>query len=307
MALIMVLIKSTGFVLSKHTASYKVMMAEQYEKDAVLLKELNVLRQQMESSPPEKQVVDYLTTIEDTMEGFDHIAMAFLLYDDVRLAQQKITTVLEDWKQNGKGWRRIVLRDFFESSKLGNNQRDMWKKVVEALYVLQQKKLLDLLGLDVHSVCHIHPLRRKLFDFLDALSEEEAASVIANVNATLPVKKSDPSWCIEMHILSWLEEGVISEQDLTKLYENGSPLLKSLAPYNESNARLPSPTSPSRVLPAAPSSCKFQITRGLCIIINQMKFYVDPSLPYEIRQVIGQCIICLVFNPFVIKSISSPY
>lgn len=233
---------------------------ELYEADAVLLQEL-----QSFLNVPEKRVLDSIHLIEEHMDWYDHAAAAFLLYDNPTLAFQKIQALCENYKQKTKDWRTIVLSPLFEPSKADNGDGDtIWMKLVEVLYLLKQFKILGELDIAQPRDTLLNPLRRKLFTIIDDQSVEDGKELIKFVKSKISINdNSSPDWCLELHFLHWIANSKISEEELVKLLADRSREKFDPVPIKE---------------PAKTFSTKFNIKKGLCIIINQMNFTSVPGV-----------------------------
>lgn len=232
---------------------------------------------------PQTRITESLYLIEHTLEWYDHISCAFLLYEDPREALEKISTLRESYN-NKSEWRHTILTPLFHCNKEDGLNSNMSEKLTEVLLVVKHYGLLNILEIAVNSTVHIDQLRLKLFDFIDEMNEEQAKKWVEQMTSERGFPKNDPSWCLEMHCLKWIAEGKISRhEDLSNLLTKPVTECSSL---EKLKVDLPLPLATAidakfplqpEVSPAGPS--KFEISYGLCIIINQMRFYVDQNLP----------------------------
>ena len=225
----------------------------------------------------ERRVVSSLTHIEQTMDWYDHVAAAFLLIEDPKKALETIQAVVDSHKSETKHWQKSVLTPLFK-----NKEKIMWMKLIDVLFTLKHKKLLKFLEVDVHSSFkaeNINQFRLKLFHIIDDLCGDKAQELVAKMNSKIKEPILDKSWSVEMHILKWIETGEISEQDDSKLLMeiNSSPIPIPMKKLQRSSSELPNKV-PSSTKPTLMSCKKCIIKNGLCIIINQMHFRIDPSL-----------------------------
>lgn len=248
-------------------------MADDYECDAAILKSLE------DPYTPEKRITDSVALIEETLEWFDHVALAFLVYDDPTIAWQKIQAVMENYKLGQSGWRHIVLGQLFKCEEEHDDSQGLWKKLISALLLLKHHRLLEQMEITVHSVCLGDPFRQKLFEILDNLSSEEAQLLIDQMNSKNSLKNTDPSWSVEMHFLKWIIDKEISATDMSKLV--GVASKNGISVEQNVSSRTWKPSSPT----TETSLSRFKISRGLCVIINQMSFYVNYGLAPEFRKV----------------------
>lgn len=236
---------------------------------------------------PQTRITDSLSLIENTLEWYDHISCAFLLYEDPGEALEKISTLRESYN-NKSEWRHVILTPLFQSNKEDGLNSNMSEKLTEVLLVVKHYGLLSMLEIAVNSNVHIDQLRLKLFNFIDAMNEEQAVEWANQMTSERGFPKNDPSWCLEMHCLKWIAENKISNHD-----DLSTLLIKSsteTALPDKPEIVLPLPlvtavegrfTPRAEITPEGPS--KFQISKGLCIIINQMRFYVDQNLPQQVK------------------------
>ena len=255
---------------------------DDYSADAVVLRQiLN------DNVTPERRVVDSLEKIEEAMDWYDHVATAFLLIENPKEAREKIQLLLESYKCGTKDWHKLVLTPLFAS------ETKIWVKLIEALLVLKQKKMLNFLELDMHINCkteNLNQFRLKLFRIIDNLCQDKAEELVAQVNAKLKEPNFNSSWSVEMHFLKWIETGEITEQDYTKLCPeigSGEKSLLSLDPipavlndYEKSSSSTSS-RKPSNTI----SPFKYHIKNGLCVIINQMFFRIDQTMEPRLLKV----------------------
>ena len=245
-----------------------------YEADAVLLQEL-----QSFLNVPKKRVLDSIHLVEEHMEWYDHAAAAFLLYDNPTLAFQKIQALCENYKIKNKDWCKIVFSPLFEPSKADVDGDTLWMKLVEVLYLLKQFKILSELDIAQSRDTLLNPLRRKLFTIIDDQSVEDGKELVKFVNSKISVSEStDPDWCLELHFLHWIANSKISEEELVKLLADRSREKFDPVSIKE---------------PAKSFSTKFNIKKGLCIIINQMNF-TSPQIAGDYRVLFK-----LFFNTFI--------
>lgn len=252
-------------------------MFDSVESDATLLLD--------DFQSPQGKIADSLSLIENTLEWYDHISCAFLLYDDPHEALEKISTLRESYN-NKTQWRQIVLTPLFQSENLkSSHSSNLSEKLGEVLFLVKHYGLLNMLEIAVNSTANIDPLRLKLFEMIDQMGEEQATLWAEQMSSEKGFPKNDSSWCLEMHCLRWIEEGkLFKEQDLSSVLiqpppENVAdpktpeipPPLKSVV---KSNFQLPDTS-------ADPS--KFQILRGLCVIFNQMRFYVNQDHVHPVK------------------------
>lgn len=243
-------------------------MYDFFEADATLLQE--------ELQTPQERIADSLYLIESTLDWYDHIACAFLLYEDPHEALEKISSLQSSYSEKLDGWRQIVLTPLFQSRSDDGILHKMSEKLAEVLHVLKHYKLLNLLEIAVSSPNHVDPQRLKLFKIIDNMKEEEAKLWIDQLISQEGFSKTDPTWCLEMTCLKWIEEGKISTMLLMNL-----PAVKPPVTPERLNVSLLPNNEPRKS--DAISCSKFDITHGLCIIINQMRFYVNQDLPDMVR------------------------
>lgn len=251
-------------------------MFDSVESDATLL--LDDFRS------PQGKITDSLSLIENTLEWYDHISCAFLLYDDPREALEKISTLRESYN-NKTQWRQIVLTPLFQSENSKNSYNsNLSDKLCEVILLVKHYGLLNMLEIAVNSTTNIDPLRLKLFQMIDKMDEEQATLWAEQMSSEKGFPKNDSSWCLEMHCLRWIEEGKLSkEQDL-------SAILIQPPPEKVADPITPEITPPLNFqIPVNPKDTpadagKFQISRGLCVIFNQMRFYIDQDLNHMVIQ-----------------------
>lgn len=244
-------------------------MFDSVESDATLLLD--------DFQSPQGKIADSLSLIENTLEWYDHISCAFLLYDDPHEALEKISTLRESYN-NKTQWRQIVLTPLFQSENLkSSHSSNLSEKLGEVLFLVKHYGLLNMLEIAVNSAANIDPLRLKLFEMIDQMGEEQATLWAEQMSSEKGFPKNDSSWCLEMHCLRWIEEGKLSkEQDLSSvLISVADPNTPEIPrPPVESNFQLPNTS-------ADPST--FKISRGLCVIFNQMRFYVNQDHVHPVK------------------------
>lgn len=220
-----------------------------------------------------RSLKDFIHTIENSLEWYDHIACAFLLYDNPNEAFQKILSLRTNYlSKNSSNWRQIVFRTLLKSGQ--NDESDISRKLEDALFVIKNYRLISLLEIPVKHTCSIDPERLKLFYKIDSMSENEAKLWIEKVTSQIGGPEADPSWCVEMHCLKWIEAGFkIPDEALSLQFSS------TITPVNIPSEDLQYPSTVPPVKKRIESSSdnekdmEIEITNGLCIIINQMDFY----------------------------------
>ena len=245
-----------------------------WETDATLLLD--------DLSTPQERVTKSLPLVENTLEWYDHMACAFLLYEDPSEAREKISLLRSNYSNKLEGWRQIVLTPLFQSKNTEESTLNMSEKLAEVLHVLKYHRLLNLLEIAVAAPIHIDPLRLKLFKIIDNMSEQQAIQWADQLTSQEGFSRTDPTWCLEMNCLKWIEEGHISfllkNPPITPPVSPEKLFLQLPIP-NEANTTTLTPSVNSEVM-CCP---KFEITNGLCIIINQMRFFVNQDFPEMVR------------------------
>ena len=112
-----------------------------WETDATLLLD--------DLSTPQERVTKSLPLVENTLEWYDHMACAFLLYEDPSEALEKISLLRSNYSDKLEGWRQIVLTPLFQSKNTEESTLNMSEKLAEVLHVLKYHRLLNLLEIAV--------------------------------------------------------------------------------------------------------------------------------------------------------------
>ena len=179
-------------------------MFDSVESDATLLLD--------DFQSPQGKIADSLSLIENTLEWYDHISCAFLLYDDPHEALEKISTLRESYN-NKTQWRQIVLTPLFQPENLkSSHSSNLSEKLGEVLFLVKHYGLLNMLEMAVNSTANIDPLRLKLFEMIDQMGEEQATLWAEQMSSEKGFPRNDSSWCLEMHCLRWIEEGKLSKE-----------------------------------------------------------------------------------------------
>ena len=230
-----------------------------------------------------------LPEMESTMDWYDHVAFAFLAYPSPGMALQKMKAVITNHQQ-GKPWQDLVISPFFKE-QLKENCETTPQLFIEILQVLQQNKLLNYLDVFERkdSAYFIDQFRLELFKLIDQLNAEQVKKFIEEMNAQIGKEQDHIYPCLEMHILEWIDHKMISSDNRSKLNRclevvglkcpNSAPISGGLDVY-----QTPNPASMQSV--GIQGLKTFAINKGLCVIINQMNFYIDYNLSPEILKVL---------------------
>lgn len=255
-------------------------MADFYDTDAVPTLDLSF----EDSTTIEEKITQSLKYIENTLQWYDHMACAFLLYDSPNEAYQKIRLLHKNYFEKKTGWDQVVLRPLLENSK---NNHNVCRKLIEALYLLKYYSLLDLLDISVNSTESIDPLRLLYFYKIDSMSPKDAKlwaqkiSLKVGLGSDHPHETENPNsiWGIELQCLKWIENGAKIPKDFFVIVPScDEKFQNSVLPRNNLAQSLPQLES-TGVSHKNSSSDKYEINHGLCVIINQMGFYVNKSSP----------------------------
>ena len=224
-----------------------------------------------------------LPEMESTMDWYDHVAFAFLAYPSPGMALQKMKAVITNHQQ-GKPWQDLVISPFFKE-QLKENCETTPQLFIEILQVLQQNKLLNYLDVFERkdSAYFIDQFRLELFKLIDQLNAEQVKKFIEEMNAQIGKEQDHIYPCLEMHILEWIDHKMISSDNRSKLnrcLEVVGLKCPSLAPTSGGLDVYQTP-NPASMQPLGIQT--FAINKGLCVIINQMKFDQFPYFPTDMK------------------------
>lgn len=226
-----------------------------FELDALPLEE-SLLEESMQDV--EACVRRSLDIIENTLDWYDHVACAFLLYNDPNEALDKITILLECYNNKSDSWHQMVLTPLFETTSKPPD-RDMGKKLAESLHVIKHYRLLNELRIQVNSESHLDPLRLEIFKIIDSMNKDQMTQWITENINSFGCPTNDASWYPEMYCLKWIAEGKMRKKKVSSVTQ---PKIKDdVRPVNK--------------------DMRVDIVRGLCIIINQMRFDLVPECAEE--------------------------
>ena len=260
---------------------FRMSASPNFEADASLF----TVEEQLASINLKHKVFQSIPIIEQVMDWYDHVACTFLLYDNPVLAQQKIQSIVTNFKESNDSWRSLALSQFTMDTDCDNN--NSVTKLLQVLHILQQHKLLNILQVTVKTpILKIDPFRLKLFRIVDTLSEDDANQLIKCMNSKIRGPNRN-NLCLEDHFLEWIKNGHISEKDCSKL-DDSLAHVRNLFDKPCSTKPRPTPQNDNSTIPdelTKDGPLKFEVSHGLCIIINQENFYIDPSLPSEIFNV----------------------
>ena len=246
------------------------------------------------------KVIESIPVIEQVMDWYDHVACTFLLYDEPLLACQKIKAIIANYKKGADGisWRHLAISPYFQHSPPDCKEKNALK-LFEILKLLQQHKVLKMLGSPVNFESQVNTFYYCMFKVIDSISKDDSTKLIENMN----LKIAAPNYthnCLELHFLEWIVKGEISSLNTPKLdvcllqlkVEPLFSVAKSSCPSsvidistNQSHSSTCQSSLPLIPQRKTSGSLKFKVSHGLCIIINQMNFYIDRSLPPEMLKV----------------------
>lgn len=249
----------------------------------------------------EAQVRDLIGVMEEIMPWYDHVACAFLLYSDARLAAEKIEHLIQVKHQPKENWKSAILTQLVSVEATNKNYESLWLQLVETLHILNYNKLIEMRSLSYPmSAGSIDSFRLELFSMIDDMSKENAAELALELNSKLPNQiKSHNDWPIELYLLKWIHLNDITQHNWndvkSKLNENwkfpSQPNVESFSAEPQGSAT----SGKLKTLEKLPELRKFTVQSGLCVIVNQMNFFMDYQLPGELLRVNLNFNICYSF------------
>lgn len=232
----------------------------------------------------ETQVKDLVATMEDTLPWYDHVACSFLISSDTKASTEKVKQLMKLKNQPREKWKKIVFSPLVIEETMNDNSETLWLKLVETLHELNYNKLIEMRSLSYPvSAGSLDPFRLKLFRMIDDMSKEEAAEMIKQLNTKFQHKISyNKDWPTELYFLEWLDSKDITKEN----WEFPEPSEKPVSTDKYIIAEMQQATSAAKyVVERSPELRKFTVRAGLCVIINQVNFYVDYQLPEELLKV----------------------
>ena len=240
----------------------------------------------------EQKIFEIESEIESTMDYYDHIAFIFLTCLNPLKGLQRMNSVNLNYRQGRSDWCKIAVSPVVRFLDTNNDKKNVAQMVVEVLYVLQQHKLLKLLQInsDPENVTQICPFRLKLFRIIDQLPTEKVEQLVQTVHSLTAARNLDEISYpfVEMYLLDWINRGIVTKEDHSLFDESlvAIGLGSLIGRPNPVQIRTLQPPSPgASINPPTSELITYKVSKGLCIIVNQMNFHKDPQLPAELYKV----------------------